>query len=98
MKILLFLALLNVSYAQSGQALYKTKCASCHNLNPTKPGSIGPDIAGSSLELVRLKTQNRTYPANYKPKRKTRVMPIIKLSETQIKNIHEYIDSFLKKK
>lgn len=66
--------------------------------NPTKPGSIGPDIAGSSLELITLKTQKRQYPTGYKPKRKTRIMPQIKLSDNQLKALHQYINSFVKKK
>lgn len=89
--------LVNFAYAQSGQALYKSRCAICHNVNPTKPGNIGPDLAGSSLELITLKTQERKYPKDYKPKRKTRIMPKIKLSEAQIKSLHAYINSFLKK-
>lgn len=95
--LLLCLIVSTLTYAQSGQALYKSRCAVCHNVNPTKPGSIGPDLAGSSLELITLKTQKRQYPVGYKPKRKSRIMPKIKLSETQIKSLHTYINSFLKK-
>jgi mono/diheme cytochrome c family protein len=96
----LFMAVLltDCAKASSGKILYRTKCASCHNINPAYPGSIGPDIAGSSLELIRLKTQERKYPVGYTPKRKTRVMPKIKLNENQIKLLHEYINSFGKKK
>ena len=89
---------MKTSEASEGSALYKTRCASCHNVNPTKPGSIGPDLAGSSLELITLKTQKRQYPVGYKPKRKTRVMPQIKLSERQLKSLHDYISSFSRKK
>jgi mono/diheme cytochrome c family protein len=101
--VLLFITLVMIfsmktSEASEGAALYKTRCASCHNVNPTKPGSIGPDLTGSSLELITLKTQKRQYPAGYKPKRKTRIMPQIKLSEKQLKSLHEYINSFKRKK
>jgi cytochrome c553 len=105
--IVLFIACLIISAvlselqradASTGSILYKNRCASCHNVNPTKTGSIGPDLAGSSLELITLKTQERKYPVGYKPKRKTRVMPKIPLSKTQIKSLHDYINGFSRKK
>jgi mono/diheme cytochrome c family protein len=80
----------------SGKSLYISKCVACHNLNPSKAGAIGPDIANASLELVTLKTQKRKYPVGYKPKRKTNVMPIIKLTQKQISSIHNYLSEFLK--
>jgi mono/diheme cytochrome c family protein len=101
--IILFLAALGISFllselghAKDGGTLYKTRCAACHNVNPTKPGSIGPDIAGSSLELITAKTQRREYPKGYKPKRKTKIMPRVPLSEVQLKSLHEYLKSFIK--
>ncbi len=86
-----------LSHASDGKKLYLSRCATCHNQNPTKAGSIGPDIANSSLELVTLKTQKREYPKDYKPKRKTKIMPKIPLNDGQIKSIHEYLRSFLGK-
>lgn len=86
-----------LAYSQDGKSLYTSKCIKCHNQNPTKPGVIGPDIAGSSLELITLKTQKKQYPSRYTPKRKTKIMPIIKLSDVEIKKLHDYINSFIKK-
>ena len=101
--IVLFLGALFVSFlmsvlaeASEGKKLYLAKCAACHNVNPTKPGAIGPDLAGSSLELITAKTQRREYPKGYKPKRKTRIMPKIPLSNTQLKLLHKYLQSFIK--
>lgn len=101
--IVLFLGALFVSFlmsvlaeASEGKRIYLSRCAACHNVNPTKVGSIGPDIANSSLELITAKTQKREYPKGYKPKRKTKIMPKIPLSETQLKSLHEYIQSFIK--
>lgn len=98
-QILLFVSIIgNLScFASEGKRIYMTSCAKCHNTNPSKPGVIGPDIANSSLELITLKTQKREYPKGYKPKRKTKIMPIIKLSSSQITALHEYISSFNKK-
>lgn len=94
--MLVALLLSSISEASSGKALYQSRCTSCHNTNPTKPGNIGPDLAGSSLELITLKTQKREYPKGYKPKRKTRVMPRVVLTEKQLKDLHAYINSFAK--
>lgn len=94
MYVLIFFISLS---AFGSKSLYLNKCAKCHNVNPTKYGSIGPDIAGSSKELLTLKTQKKQYPVNYKPKRKSRIMPLIKLSETELDSLYKYINSFTKK-
>lgn len=86
------------SQAQDGQRLYKAKCISCHNADPSKKGAVGPDIADSSLKLIKLKTQKKEYPKGYTPKRKTKIMPVFKLDELQIKALHQYISSFNKGK
>lgn len=86
------------SATPNGKALYTSKCIKCHNANPTKPGSVGPDIADASLELITVRTQKRGYPTGYTPKRKTKIMPIIKLTEAELKALHSYINSFNKKK
>lgn len=95
-SILISIWISSLSEASEGSRIFLSKCATCHNQNPTKKGSIGPDIADSSLELVTLKTQKREYPKGYKPKRKTKLMPRIPLSEAQLKSVHEYLRSFLK--
>lgn len=84
--------------AQDGKTLYQSKCVRCHNADPSKKGSIGPDIADASLELITVRTQKRGYPAGYTPKRKTKIMPVIKLTEAEIKALHGYIKTFNKKK
>ena len=52
-----------------GKAIYNLNCISCHNLDPKKQGSIGPQIYGSSKELLSKKILFGKYPKNYKPKR-----------------------------
>lgn len=84
--------------AQDGKTLYQSKCVRCHNADPSKKGSIGPDIADASLELITVRTQKRGYPAGYTPKRKSKIMPVIKLTEAELKALHGYIKTFNKKK
>lgn len=93
-KIILFLLSFQVSAdASFGRKVYRSRCISCHHTDPRKKGSVGPELHGSSLELVTLKTQQRKYPEGYKPKRKTRIMPIIKLTESELNGIYKFVNS-----
>ncbi len=67
-------------------------CISCHNADPTKPGSIGPEVQGASVELLRERIMNAAYPAGYQPKRKTTVMP----KQPQLVSEVEALAAFLK--
>ena len=96
--ILTILLYMNTLYANPGKSIYLSRCTACHNVDPSKPGKVGPDIAGSSLELITLKTQKREYPLGYIPKRKTKMMPRIPLTQNQLKDLHSYISSFKGKK
>jgi mono/diheme cytochrome c family protein len=60
---------------QRGRAVFLANCVACHNNDPSKDGSIGPAIAGSSKELLEARVLSTSYPANYKPKRPTKIMP-----------------------
>jgi mono/diheme cytochrome c family protein len=60
--------------ALKGKSVYQANCTVCHNPNPLKNGSLGPDVAGSSLELLEARLIKGTYPDGYKPKRESRVM------------------------
>ena len=57
-----------------GRAVYVMNCTACHNTDPAKPGPVGPAILGSSLELVRARLSEATYPEGYTPKRATKQM------------------------
>lgn len=59
---------------ERGRLIYKTNCTACHHADPKKPGSIGPEIFGSSLELIQARVVDGSYPADYKPKRTTHAM------------------------
>lgn len=58
-----------------GRVAYLGTCIACHNQDPALDGAIGPAIAGSSQELLLAKIVKGEYPAGYKPKRDTKVMP-----------------------
>ncbi len=77
--------------AALGQALYRTHCISCHNLDPAKDGVLGPAVRGSSFELVRARVLEGSYPSGYTPKRATRTMQKIPLPETDVTAIADYL-------
>lgn len=54
---------------ERGRTVYKNVCIACHNADPTRDGSIGPAVAGSSRELLQAKVIDGTYPPGYQPKR-----------------------------
>ena len=74
-----------------GRGAFMSNCIACHNMNPTQPGSIGPAIAGSSLELLEGKVIRNEYPPGYTPKRDTQAMVPLPHLEAQIPAIHAYL-------
>jgi mono/diheme cytochrome c family protein len=63
-----------VDLAARGEKVYRSACIACHAPDPTQPGPVGPEIAGSSLELLRAKVLRNEYPPGYAPRRETRAM------------------------
>lgn len=61
--------------AARGRVLYLSHCIACHNQNPKLNGSLGPDVWGSSKELLEARVVHGTYPAGYTPKRQSQAMP-----------------------
>ena len=78
---------------EKGKVVYYANCISCHNYNPKKPGSIGPQIYRSSKELLSNKINFGKYPKNYKPKRSTKIMPIQPLLDKEIENLHAFLNA-----
>jgi mono/diheme cytochrome c family protein len=76
-----------------GKAVYQSTCIACHNANPRVSGSLGPDIWGSSKELLALRVLAAQYPPGYKPKRPTRVMPPFPQHQRDIDALHAYLNS-----
>ena len=61
--------------AAKGKQVYMANCIACHNVNPAKPGALGPELKGSSKALVSARVLSAKYPKGYKPKRATKMMP-----------------------
>ena len=61
--------------AERGRSVYNSQCTACHAFDPAQPGPVGPELKGSSRELLEAKVLRGTYPPGYKPKRPTAVMP-----------------------
>ncbi len=61
--------------AERGRRVYQVNCTACHNPDPAIDGSVGPDIKGSSRELVEARLLRAEYPPGYTPKRSSKLMP-----------------------
>ena len=64
----------SLTAVERGQRVYLANCIACHNPDPSKPGSAGPEISGASRELLEARVVHGTYPPGYRPKRSTRAM------------------------
>lgn len=78
---------------ETGRVIYQTKCISCHNVDPKKSGSLGPDVAGSSLELLRAKIIHGTYPPGYTPKKDTMMMRKFPELEKDLDSLFAYLSN-----
>ena len=79
---------------EKGRMVYFANCVSCHNNNPKKPGSIGPAVYGVSIDVLTQKIVSGKYPENYKPRRKSKIMPPMPHLNKEIPNLHAFINSF----
>ncbi len=79
---------------EKGRMLYFANCVSCHNNNPRKPGSIGPEVYGVSIDVLTQKIVSGKYPENYRPKRSSKIMPSMPHLNKDISNLHAFINSF----
>jgi len=61
--------------AQRGRRVYLSRCAACHNPDPSRDGPVGPAVKGSSRDLVMARVLFAAYPRGYAPKRRTWIMP-----------------------
>ena len=78
---------------EKGRRVYFANCVSCHNNNPKKPGSIGPEVYGVSIDVLTQKIVSGKYPDNYRPKRTSKIMPLMPHLNKEILNLHAFINS-----
>ncbi|PJZ71057.1 cytochrome C [Leptospira perolatii] len=76
---------------EKGKSLYLSNCASCHNMNPSIDGSVGPAIFGSSFELLKARIREGSYPPGYTPKRTSAVMPRFPYGDEEIKALEAFL-------
>jgi mono/diheme cytochrome c family protein len=79
--------------AAAGRSLYLSYCISCHNVNPKLDGSLGPSVQGSSLELLTARVIHGTYPEGYTPKRPSKIMVKLPLTEANVQELHAYLNA-----
>lgn len=77
--------------AQRGQKTYQNVCIACHAPDPNVDGTLGPAIAGSSLELIQARVLHSAYPPGYTPKRETSVMPSFPYLEDKLPDVAAYL-------
>lgn len=77
----------------AGRKAYVANCTVCHNPDPTKEGSIGPAVAGSSLALVEARVLRAEYPPGYTPKRDSKLMPAQPFLKADVPAIAAYLES-----
>ena len=76
-----------------GKAVYSTSCTACHNIDPKLPGAIGPEVSGSSKELLEARVLTATYPPGYQPKRNTHQMAALPQLKYEIEALYLYLNS-----
>lgn len=76
-----------------GRALYSVNCTACHNSNPALPGTLGPDVKGSSLDLLTARILEGGYPPGYAPKRSTKVMQRLPLSISDVEALQAFLSA-----
>ena len=76
-----------------GQQVYQNNCTACHARDPVQVGTVGPAIAGSSLELLQAKVLRGEYPPGYTPQRTTGAMPLRPDLEADLPAMAAYLES-----
>lgn len=85
-----------------GKKIFLSNCIQCHNKDPNKKGSLGPELIDTPLEVMIYKVTTGKYPpklpAGFIPKRKTKAMRSFPKLRGEIPAIHAWIQSVKVKK
>ena len=76
---------------ERGRKIYENVCIACHNGDPTQPGSLGPEVAGASLELLEARVLRAEYPPGYTPLRPSHAMPKYEYLNDRIGDLAAYL-------
>lgn len=76
-----------------GKVTYNSSCTACHNPDPKKPGSMGPEVYGSTRELIEARVLRAEYPQGYKPKRTTKSMVPLPHLKNDIDALAAYLNN-----
>jgi len=68
-------------------------CSACHSRNPALDGALGPSVKGATLDLLKARVIHGTYPPGYTPKRNTKVMTKLPLTEQDVEAIHAFLNA-----
>ena len=78
-----------------GWKAYRRHCTLCHDADPFQDSTkspAGPPVAGSSLELLRLRVATGTdYPKGHKPQRDTKEMYALPQAVPEIPYLYAYL-------
>jgi mono/diheme cytochrome c family protein len=77
--------------ATRGRQIYENVCIACHNGDPTQPGSLGPELAGATRELIEARVMHAAYPPGYTPRRPTQAMPKYEYLKDRIDDLAAYL-------
>ncbi len=78
----------------AGRSVYNSNCIACHGLDPTKDGTLGPAVSGSSLALIQARVLRSEYPEGYAAKKPTKVMVALPHLEPRLAELVAYLNSF----
>jgi mono/diheme cytochrome c family protein len=82
--------------AQRGRAVYLNVCVACHNADPRQDGTIGPNLVGTSRELLEWRVTKAQYPPGYLAKRATHVMPAFPQLAGEVDDLYAFISEATK--
>lgn len=74
-----------------GRRIYLANCTACHNADPSKDGSIGPAVKGSSQALLEAKVLYGKYPPGTIPKRKSIAMPNYSYLKSELPHLAAFL-------
>lgn len=81
----------SLTAVERGRRVYLANCITCHSLDPTQPGSAGPEVAGASRALLEARVIHGTYPSGYTPKRATHAMVALPQLAERIDDLAAYL-------